>query len=248
MDESVNTPLMENENVKELLSTMQQNHVDAKNLVTMLGYVAAVEKQLDKAAGELAGMRRELAVMREERNHPVRTALARAIHTLEAKIGETQAALDTLKSNIISGCKAATAAFKENGIVALNNLARFFRIKPALNDLSKSLDSLIKANDNAISKIEAMSAEYHSAGAHAKNFARIFSGKEPVRAIKANGKLSRMIESPFKEVRALRAAVKTNIDRAAAALDSMEKDAPARERKPSVLDDIKKYKAIPVVK
>ena len=244
MSETVNTPIMENEHVKELLNIMQENRVDAKNLISMLGCVASMEKQLDKAAGELAVMRRELATMREEHSHPVRTALARAIHTLEVKINETRAALDTLKNNIISGCRNAVAAFKENGKAALDNLARFFRLKPALNELSKSLDSLIKANENSVAKIEAMSAEYHAAGRHVKNVARVFTGKEPVLEIKPNGKLAKLIEAPFKTVRAIRVAVKANIDRAVAALERMEQEAPVRTRKPSVMEDIKKYKAM----
>jgi len=239
----VSTPLLENEHVKELLKVMQENDINAKNFVAMLGYVTAVEKQLDKAVGELAGMRTELAAMREEQNHPVKTALTRAIHTLEAKVNETRAALDKLKNNIVDGCKDAVAAFKENGKAALNNLAQFFRLKPALNDLSKSLDSLIKANNNTITKIEGMSKEYHRAGLHVKNFARIFSGKEPVKRIKPNGKLAHLIEAPFKTVRAVRVAVKANIDRAATALERMEKEASVREGKPSVLGDMKKYKA-----
>ena len=192
---------MENEYVKELLSVMQQNNVDAKNLVAVLGYVAAVEKQLDKAAGELAGMRHELTAMREEQNHPVKTALARAIHTLEVKISVTQAALDTLKNNIVTGCRNAVAAFKVNGKAALNNLARFFRLKPALNELSMNLDALIKANDNAVAKIEAMSKEYHTVGTHVKNFARIFAGQEPLLDIKESGKLAKLMELPFQAVR-----------------------------------------------
>ena len=238
----MSTPLMENEHVIELLKVMQQNDINAKNFVAMLGYVTAVEKQLDKAVGELAGMRSELAAMREEQNHPVRTALTRAIHTLEAKVNETRAALDKLKNNIVEGCKEAVAAFKENGKAALNNLSKFFRLKPALNDLSKSLDSLIKANNNTIAKIEGMSAEYHRATRHVKNFARVFAGKKPLKKVKPNGKLARLIEAPFKTIRSVRVAVKANIDRAAIALERLEKEAPAREGKPSVLGDIKKYK------
>ena len=101
-----------------------------------------------------------------------------------------------------------------------------------------------RANENTLEKIEALSAEYHAAGRHIRNIARVFTGKEPVREIKPNGKLAMLIEAPFKSVRAVRVAIKANIDRAVAALERMEKESPARERKPSVLGDIKKYKAM----
>jgi hypothetical protein len=235
---------MENEHVQDLLNVMQENRIDAKNLVAMLGYVAAVERQLDKAVGELFAMRQELATMREERNHPIRTALARAIVMLENRIDQTRAALETLKSNIVSGCKNALEAFKRGGRDALNNVARFFRLKPALESMSKRLDSLIKANDRTVAQIETMSAEYHSAGLHVKNVARVLAGKEPLQEIKPNGKLAKLIEAPFKTVRRMRANAKGNIDRALVSLERLEKEASVRERKPSVLDDIKKYRAM----
>lgn len=244
MSDSVNTPLAENEHVKELLGVLQENQMDSKNLVAMLGYVAAVEKQLDKAAGELAAMRKELSAMREERNHPVRTALTRAIHTLENGISAMRARLDSVKAAIVTGCKDAVAAFKANGRAALNNLARFFRLKPFFQAWSNDLDKLMKASDRAVAKIEAVSAEYHAAGRHVKNVARVLSGREPVAEIKPNGRLAHLMEAPFKVVRRMRAGVKGSIDRAAAALGRLEKDAPVRERKPSVLENIKKYKEV----
>jgi hypothetical protein len=189
-------------------------------------------------------MRQELATMREERNHPIRTALARAIVSLENKIDQTRAALETLKNHIVSGCKQALVAFKRGGRDALNNIARFFRLKPYFQNVSKSLGSLIKANDQTVARIEVISAEYHTAGLHVKNIARVLAGKEPLQEIKPNGRLAKLVEAPFKTVRRLRAGVKGDIDRAIASLERLEKEASVRERKPSVLGDIKKYRAM----
>ena len=241
MSENTNAPLIENEHVRELIGVLQENQMDAKTLVAMLGYVAAVEKQLDKAVGELAAMRRELNVMREERNHPIRTALIRAINTLENAIGIVRARLDAIKSAVVTGCKSAVAAFKQHGISALSNLARFFNLKTELRDWSKGLSNLIKANDKAVENIAAISAEYHAAGLHVKNAARVLVGKEPLRAVKRNGRLARLVEAPFVVVRQLRQHVKDGIDRAAGALERLDQAAPA-QRKPSIAADILKYK------
>ena len=243
MSENINAPLSENEHVRELVSVLQENHVDANTLVAMLGYVAAVEKQLDKAAGELASMRRELNVMREERNHPIRTALVRAISSLENSIAIVRSRLEGIKAAIVTGCKNAVAAFKQHGISALNNLARFFNLKTELRDWSKSLNNLMKANDKTVENIEAMSAEYHAAGLHVKNAARVLVGKEPLREIRRNGRLARLMEAPFVTVRRFRQYAKDGIDRAAEALERLEHTAPERI-KPSIVAEISKYKDI----
>ena len=243
MGDNTNAPLAQNEHVRELLGVFQENQLDAKTLAVMLGYVAAVEKQLDKAAGELSAMRRELNVMREERNHPLRTALIRAINSLENSIGIVRARLDYVKAAIVAGCRNAVSACKQNGLSALNNLARFFNLKTELRDFSKSLNSLIKANDKAVESIEAISAEYHAAGLHVKNAARVLVGKEPLREVKRNGRLARLAEAPFVVVRRFRQYAKDGIDRAAEALEHLEQAAPAR-KKPSIAEELRKYRDV----
>jgi len=51
------TPLQENAQVKELLSILEENHVDAADLRGLIGYIGAMERQLETAVGELATMR-----------------------------------------------------------------------------------------------------------------------------------------------------------------------------------------------
>jgi ElaB/YqjD/DUF883 family membrane-anchored ribosome-binding protein len=235
-------PIIENEHVKELFDILRENQISAKDLTVMLGSVAAMESQLDRAMGELTAMRQELASLREERGHPVRAALSGSVASLETHVAETRSKLERLKDAVVSGCRNAVAAFKRTGLSALDNVARFFHLKPVLQELSGSLDSLIKANDRSIARIEAVSAEYHTAGRHIKNFGRVLAGKEPIQEIKPNGKLAGLLEAPFKLIRNLRTDVKRDVDRVAAALDRLEKGAAALDAKPSVLEGIRQAK------
>ena len=70
---TANTPIMENPDVKELLSIMRDNGKDTGGLLGLLGQVTSMESHLNKAVEELTAMRREISEMRDERDHPVRT-------------------------------------------------------------------------------------------------------------------------------------------------------------------------------
>nr|WP_312577785.1 DUF6674 family protein [Sedimentibacter sp.] len=109
-------PLLENEHVKELFAILKENSVSSKDLLDVIGYVGVMERQLDAAVGELSAMRQELADMREEQDHPVRTTLQKAIQALENKIAETKERLEAVKADIIEGCKNAVSAFKEKAL------------------------------------------------------------------------------------------------------------------------------------
>ena len=242
-------PLMENEHVKEFLSVMKSNGKDASNLSYLIGYVNTMENQLNKAVDELAAMRRELAGMREERNHPVRTALQNTAKALETTINETRDMLNEIKEKIIEGCKNALADFKQKGVSALNGVAKFFKIKPLFEALRSDLQHNIKMDKTAIAKIEAISKQYHTIGRDLGNLGRVIAGKKTVRNIKPNGKLAKLIEAPFRqELKSLTHALKDS-EKAIAALKRLEKAAPQKavsakraEEKPSVRETMKTLK------
>lgn len=127
MTEQNTVSLLENEHVKELLAILEaSNTPDRKDFLAVLNQVGAMERQLDAAVRELAAMRRELNEARELA-HPVKTALQNAVKTLEKNVAVLRGRLDAVKQNVIEGCKNAVDAFKEKGISALHNVARFFK-------------------------------------------------------------------------------------------------------------------------
>lgn len=231
-------PLTENEHVKELLAIMEQNRVDSNDLRKLLGYVGAMERQLDAAVGELTAMRRELNDMREEKDHPARTALRNTARSLEGTVNETRERLGAIKDSIIEGCQNTVAAFKEKGISALNHIAGFLGIKDTLQNMRESLNHSIGENEKAIEKIEAVSAEYHRAGSHVRNMGRAMLGRETAEDIKPAGKLAKLLEAPFRsELARLKKAGK-NLDAAIGKLGNLERAA----EKPSVLENMKTLK------
>ena len=245
-------PLLENEHVKELLAILKENSVSSKDLLDVIGYVGAMERQLDTAVGELSAMRRELADLREAQDHPVKTSLQKAIQALENKIAETRERLEELKSSIIEGCKNAVAAFKEKGIAALSGLASFFHIRQGLEMVQESMDRNICYDEQSMKKIAAVSTEYHEIGKHVKNMGRAIQGKESIQEAKPMGRMAKLIQAPYKLDQACSAAIKWQ---AASALNSLgkleqravrhretQKEAGRSEKKPSVLKNLQAFK------
>jgi len=223
-------PIMENEHVKELLGIMEANNLSTmKDMLDILNQVGAMEKQLDAAVTELAAMRRELKTAQEQ-NHPVKTAMQKAVISMQGQVLDLRDKLAELKQNVIDGCKNAVAAFKEKGISALDNITRFFKIKPILENIRDSLNKNIRFDDKAIAKIEAVSAEYHEAGRHLKNMGRAFIGKEAVTEAKAPGKLAAAIAAPYRAERSCFVSMKRSAETAIRKIERLEEKA----HKPSI--------------
>ncbi|MGL6200438.1 MAG: DUF6674 family protein [Lachnospiraceae bacterium] len=243
MSDRKDMPLQDNEHVKELLAIMKQNQVDVTDLNGLLHYVGKMEKQLSNAVGELQNMRSELSTMREEQNHPLRTALQNTIRTLEKNINEARKALDAVKQQIIDGCKNAVSAFKEKGISALHNLAAFFKIEKGLQSFRSNINQSITADEKALAKIEAFSTEFHKAGTHVRNMGRTIMGKEATQEVKSKGSFAKGVELPYKADLAILKGVGKSVDAAIAKLHQLEKSSDKHvNKKPSVLENLAKMK------
>ena len=142
-------------------------------------------------------------------------------------------------SSSTEGCKNTLAAVKEQGISTLDNAARFFHIKPGLEALRNNINEGIQADTKAISRIEAVSTEYHEAGRHVKNIGRALMGKEAVQEAKSIGKLAKTVQAPYRAERACFLAARKGLEKAVASLDRLER---AAEKQPSILKAMQEHK------
>ena len=191
-------------------------------------HVEELEQQLAGTMEQLAAMRQDLQKMQKS---PLKSALQKTVHALEEKAEVLRGQIIAVKENIIEGCKQALAGFKEQGTAALDNLARFFHLRQGLASMQKTTESAIQLDNQAIKKIEAVSAEYHEAGKHLKNVGRTLMGKEAVQEAKPMGKLAKAIAAPYKADRACLLAMRGTIQKAISGLDRLEQAA----QKPSIL-------------
>lgn len=231
-------PILENEAVKELLALLKENQArGGKELAAAIGQVAEMEKQLAEAVGELKTMREDLAQMQ---NHPLKAALQRSIITLQDRILALRDNLAELKAGIIESCKQALADFKVRGVAALDGAARFFHIKSGLEAVRNNLNQSISIDEKAISKIEAVSKEYHETGRHLKNMGRALTGKEAVQEAKPVGKLAKTIEAPYRAELACLHAMKKSVEKAINRVSRLEQA--AQEKPPSILKTMREHK------
>ncbi len=231
MTEQNSAPLLENEHVQALLAIMEANNApNRKDLLAVLNQIGAMEKQLNAAVTELAAMRRELNQAREQA-HPVKVALQSTVNTMEKNAAVLRERLHQAKPNLIEGCKNAVAAFKEKGMAALDNIARFFKIRPVLEAMRDDLGQSIRFNEATISNIELVSTEYHEAGRHIKNMVRAMAGKEAIQDATSVGKLAKALQAPFHAHLVCLSAMKNSVETALSRLAVLEKSA---ERKPSI--------------
>jgi len=222
MTETNTAPLMTSEHVAELLKILRDNKAPAtQDFLAVLHQVGAMEKQLDAAVRELAAMRQELKEAQAQ-NHPIRTALQKAVIVMQAQVLDLRDKLAEVKQNLIDGCKTAIADFKENGIATLDTLARFFKVRPLLESMRGIVDKGIQNTDRAISRIETISAEYHQAGRHLKNMGRAMLGKEAVQEVKSPGKLAQAALIPFRNERTLFVSMRNSVDKALSGISRLE--------------------------
>lgn len=194
-----------------------------------------MEKQLDAAVTELAAMRQELK-MAQEQNHPIKNTLQKTVIAMQGQVLDLRDRLAELKQHVIDGCKKAITDFREKGIAALDNMARFFKIRPALEAMRDQLDKSIAFDDKAIAKIEAVSAEYHQAGRHLKNIGRAMLGREAIQEAKPSGRLAKTILAPYRAERSCLSAMKKSVHSAIGSFARLEERA-----KPSIKKDIQKH-------
>jgi len=234
--------LEENEHVKELLGILDANGKDSEKefLAALLSHCKSMENFCVKAESTIAEMKSRLDEMKELQN-----PLGDTVKEIEARTGIIRQALTKLKANIITTCKKVVTAFKEKGVVVLDNLSSQLGAKEHYQSMEKGAKSNIESCDKAISKINAFSREYHKTGRDLKNMTRVMVGKIPVDTVKEPGKLAELLCKPYAEHKKTSIAVRDYAQSSIATIEQRAEKAQAiRDRKstaekPSLRDTLK---------
>lgn len=224
-----------NREAAELLSILRENTSPSfKDFQELLEQVGTMERQLEAAVRELSAMRRDLAEM-EHRRHPAANAMRKAIIVVQAQALELREKLSALKEAVVDGCKSAVSAFREQGIAVLDNITRFFRVRPLLEAVQEQAAYAAEAADRAMGRVEAASRAYHEAGRHLKNAGRALTGRESVQEARQPGKAAKAATAPFRATGACFRAMEKGAASAADRLGRLE------QQKPSVRETIQQY-------
>lgn len=237
MSKGKSQALQDYESVRELLALLKEHQSPGREeLMVALGQVAEMENRLAEAVAELKAIREDLTQMPRQ---PLKTALQESVIGLQDRLPALRDSLTQLKAGIIEGCKKALVDFRARGVMALDNVSRFFHFKSVLEAVRSSINACIRIDERAIAKIETMSAEYHEAGRHLKNMGRAAMGKEGIREARPTGWLAKTIQAPYRAELACFMGAKSNLDKAIASFDRLERSA---QKPPSILKAMQKHK------
>jgi hypothetical protein len=122
----------------------------------------------------------------------------------------------------------------------------FLDIKKDFERTRSEITSAISYSEKQIAKVEAVSAEMHSAGRHLKNIGRTVTGKEMIPDVKPNGKLAKLLEAPYRsQLRSLKNSL-NRVNKSLNRLDKLEKSATLRRERsrPSTLEHMERLKEV----
>jgi len=237
-------PLIENEHVLDLLDVLERCGKDTSGLTSLINYVSEMDGFVKRMEDTISSMKTQLDSMKNSKDQPLKNYLSNTIAALEEKVAILKEHINNIKSQIVESCKKALTAFKETGISALSNIASFFKIKRDMIQYVKNVDNIINANDKTVSKIEAFTKQYHAAGSHIKNMARVAVGKESLTTVKEAGKLSKAVAAPYLLQNKVLRKMKSSTEKAISGLEKMEEKQAEKKaerelvKKPSLLEKL----------
>jgi hypothetical protein len=208
------TAFADNVYVQDLMTILRENGKDTGGLASLLDHVKTMEDFIRQSDRQMTVMKEQLLAIQEIQGHPIKAQMQSSVTALENAVRTIKEQWRRLKSAIVTGCKKMITAFKERGTAALDHAAAFFHVKDILQMVQRSCRTGAQEMDATMQKIADFAKEYHTAGMHVKNMARVAAGKETLQTPKEAGKLAGFISAPYR-------AQKTNFLRAENTIGSM---------------------------
>jgi predicted nuclease with TOPRIM domain len=221
-----------NDILKELL-TLLENSEQRGSIAALINHVTEVEKMAKQAESQIAAMQERLDGL--EQYTPLKAQLEKAIETLKDKLQDILKVLNDIKQKIIDGAKKAIESAKDTGTIALVKVTDFMDLKGELEALRKDVFISVRECENTLTRIDRYAEEYHAAGKHIKNMARVAVGRTPNAQQKEVGKIAKAVGMPFRTHKAIVQGIGKRVNAMISGLENLEKAA-ERARKPSLLN------------
>jgi len=252
MNDSTNIPLTNNTEVSKLLQILTNENLNAesKNFFALVQYMDTMEKQFNHVLNELQEVKQQLKDMPEQQK-TLKAACQKAVQNLENKIHKMKGQLADIKAGIIEGSKKTVDQLKHSGLSGLNKIMDFMKIKDGLNTIHDNLNQSIASTEKTITKINAISREYHEAEKHIKNVGKALVGKEQIQEKKENGRLSAFLKKPFENDLKNLTKIKGTVENAIASIENLNQSvrdnqkAATAEKKPSILKSLQTFREKP---
>lgn len=177
MKTSLSVPLMEQEQLQELLQILEDNGMkeEMKQVMGLAQYLDTMDEQLGAVLTELKEVKEQLG---EIKDSGIKAAALRVVTRVEGKIQEAKSQVHAIKEKFMEGVKKTVETFHQKGILALAKTVDFLGIQKGIQKIHTHLEQSILAADRGMDHLGNMADEMHEAKTHMGNIGRELAGKE----------------------------------------------------------------------
>ena len=180
MESTLKVPLMEQEQLEELLRILDEKGMtEEKEQVSGLAqYLDAMDTQLGAVLKELGDVKEQLGVIQDQ---GIKAAAVRVVAKVEGKVQEAREQIHVLKEKFMEGVQKTVKNFREKGVLTLAKMIDFLGLQKGIQTVHNQLSQSVLSMDRGIDRLGSMADELHAAKTHIGNIGRELAGKESVK-------------------------------------------------------------------
>lgn len=177
MKTSLSVPLMEQEQLQELLQILEDNGMkeEKKQVMGLAQYLDTMDEQLGAVLTELKEVKEQLG---EIKDSGIKAAALRVVTRVEGKIQEAKSQVYAIKEKFMEGVKKTVETFHQKGVLALAKTVDFLGIQKGIQKIHTHLEQSILAADRGMDRLGNIADEMHEVKTHMRNIGRELAGKE----------------------------------------------------------------------
>ena len=177
MKETLTVPLMEQEQLQELLKILDVHGMkeEKKQVMDLAQYLDVMDGQLGAVLHELKEVKEQLG---EIKDRGIKAAAVRVVVRVEEKIEEAREQVHLLKEKFMDGVQKTMTAFGQKGVVVLGKTVDFLGIQKGTQKIHTHLEQSILAADRGMDRLGNIADEMHDTKTHIGNIGRELTGKE----------------------------------------------------------------------
>lgn len=177
MKTSLSVPLMEQEQLQELLQILEDNGMkeEKKQVMGLAQYLDTMDEQLGAVLTELKEVKEQLG---EIKDSGIKAAALRVVTRVEGKIQEAKSQVHVIKEKFMEGVKKTVETFHQKGVLALAKTIDFLGIQKGIQKIHTHLEQSILAADRGMDRLGNIADEMHEVKTHIGNIGRELAGKE----------------------------------------------------------------------
>jgi hypothetical protein len=192
----------------ETITAAESKGMDSSQITAMLEYIKQMNETIAESTKHITVMECQLAEMQEIQKHPVKHVLHNIHERLKSCLEKCKEGVRNLMTKVVEGCKGIVESARDSGIVAKDNVAKFFDVKGVIETNSTVFQTINQLCEKAVKNTETFCAEAGKIGGHVNNMGRAVIGRDTVAVgDKPPGVVAQILTLPYKGVSRLCKAV-----------------------------------------